>query len=76
MKESARFLRIRGIEVRREFKLSMVDGDRKEIVSADGERIRYDFLVLIPPYRGIDALLKSGITDDKGWLPADKNTLQ
>lgn len=66
----------KGIDVRREFKVSSVDADKKEVVSEGGERIKYDLLVTIPPHRGIKALVDSGITDEKTWVPADKFTLR
>lgn len=31
---------------------------------------------MIPPHRGLKALIDSGITDERGWVPADKYTLQ
>ena len=66
----------KGIETRREIKVDEVNAERKEVSLASGEKIKYDFLVTIPPHRGVKALMDSGITDDKGWLPADKYTLQ
>jgi len=60
----------------RKFKLSEIDADKKEVVSAAGERIKYDLLISIPPHKGIKALYDSGITDENGWVPADKYTLQ
>jgi sulfide:quinone oxidoreductase len=66
----------REIDVKRKFKFSEINAEKREIVSAEGERIKYDLLVLIPPHRGIKELIDSGITDEKGWLPADKYTLQ
>jgi len=66
----------KGIESIREIKVNEVDAGRKEVALANGERVKYDFLVTIPPHRGVEALINSGITDEKGWLPADKYTLQ
>ena len=66
----------KGIESMREIKVNEVDAERKEVALASGEKVKYDFLVTIPPHRGIEALINSGITDEKGWLPADKYTLQ
>ncbi|HID16722.1 TPA: NAD(P)/FAD-dependent oxidoreductase [Candidatus Bathyarchaeota archaeon] len=66
----------RGIEDIREFKFSKVDEGRREVVSADGEGIKYDLLVTIPPHKGVKALIDSGITDENGWVPNDKYTLQ
>lgn len=64
------------IDYRREFELSEVDEDKKEVISAEGESVKYDLLVTIPPHGGVKALLDSGITDDQGWVPVDKHTLQ
>lgn len=69
-------LREKGINDIREFKISEIDASRKEVVSMNGERIKYDLLITIPPYRSIKALIDSGITDEKGWVPNDKRTLQ
>lgn len=72
----AKIFEERGIEIRREIKVDQVNAEKKEVVLAGGERVKYDFLVTIPPHRGVQALVDSGITDEKGWLPADKYTLQ
>jgi len=69
-------LKRRGVKDIREFKLSRVDAEKKEVVSEGGERIPYDLLIVIPPHKGVKALIDSGITDENGWVPADKYTLQ
>ena len=66
----------KGIHVRRSFKLSEVDADKREVVSAEGERTKYDFLITVPPFTGLKPLSDSGLTDEKGWVPTDKYTLQ
>jgi sulfide:quinone oxidoreductase len=66
----------KGIADKRNFKLSEIDAGKKEVVSAEGERIGYDFLISVPPFTSPKALSDSGLTDEKGWLPADKYTLQ
>jgi len=66
----------RGIDYRKEFKVQEVDPEKREVISADGEKVGYDLLITIPPHRGIEALQKSGITDEKGWVPTNKRTLQ
>lgn len=65
-----------GIDIKREFKFSKVDEEAKEVVSADGERIKYDLLIVIPPYKCMQALVDSGMTDETGWVLVDKHTLQ
>lgn len=66
----------KGINDRRSFKLSEIDAVKKEVVSAEGERIEYDFLITVPPFKSMKALSDSGLTDEKGWVPTDKYTLQ
>lgn len=66
----------KGIAIRKEFAFQEVDETNKEVVSAKGEKVKYDFLVVVPPNRGIQPLMDSGITDEKGWIPTDKLTLQ
>jgi sulfide:quinone oxidoreductase len=66
----------RNINVIRNFGLTEVDADKKEVVAANGERVKYDLLISIPPHKCTKALLDSSITDEKGWVPIDKYTLQ
>jgi len=66
----------RGIDRRYNFKTESVDPEAKTVTSADGETVDYDLLISIPPHRGAKAMLDSGISDDKGWLPTNKYTLQ
>ncbi len=66
----------RGIDDRRDFKLDRVDPASKQVISKSGEKIGYDLLVTIPLHRSVKALEDSGLTDESGWLPVDKNTLR
>jgi sulfide:quinone oxidoreductase len=66
----------RNINIIRNFGLTEVDADKKEVVAANGERAKYDLLISIPPYKGIKALSDSGIAVESGWIPVDKSTLQ
>ena len=66
----------RGIDRRYNFKTESVDPAGKTVTSADGETLDYDLLISIPPHRGAKAMLDSGISDEKGWLPTNKYTLQ
>jgi sulfide:quinone oxidoreductase len=66
----------RGIDRRYNFKTESVDPEAKTVTSADGEKVDYDLLISIPPHRGAKAMLDSGISDEKGWLPTNKYTLQ
>jgi len=75
-KQITKILEDKNVKIIREYKLSSVDADNKKLISADGSEIKYDLLITIPPHKSIKALIDSGITDENGWIPADKNTLQ
>jgi len=66
----------RNIDRRYNFKTESVDPQGKTVTSTDGETVEYDLLISIPPHRGAKAMLDSGISDEKGWLPTNKYTLQ
>jgi sulfide:quinone oxidoreductase len=66
----------RGIEVVTFFNVESVDPAKHEIYSLEGETASYDLLMLVPPHRGADVIIKSGIGDTDGWIPTDKNSLK
>jgi sulfide:quinone oxidoreductase len=69
-------LKEKNIEVIRNFQLAAVDASRKEITSKNGDKTNYDILITVPPHKAPKVLIDSGLTDEKGWLSADKATLQ
>jgi sulfide:quinone oxidoreductase len=58
------------------FKTKEIDAKEKIVTSEKGEKVEYDLLISIPPHRGVKAMLDSGISDEKGWLPSNKYTLR
>lgn len=66
----------RGVEVVTFFNLESVDPVKKEIYSLEGDTVPYDLLIMVPPHRGADVILKSGIGDRDGWIPTDKHTMK
>ncbi|WP_292487175.1 NAD(P)/FAD-dependent oxidoreductase [Methanohalobium sp.] len=64
------------IEINRNFKLAEVDSKNKEIVSQNGDREKYDLLITTPPHKSPQPIIDSGLTDETGWIPVDKFTLQ
>jgi sulfide:quinone oxidoreductase len=66
----------RNVDRRYNFKTESVDPEAKVVISSEGEKVDYDLLISIAPHRGIKAMQDSGISDDKGWLPSNKYTLQ
>ena len=66
----------RGIELTGFFNVESVDPVAKTVTSLEGETVGYDLLVLVPPHRGQQVIEDSGLGDERGWVPVDKNTLK
>jgi sulfide:quinone oxidoreductase len=66
----------RGIELVTFFNVESVDPTKREVYSLEGESLTYDLLIMVPPHRGADVVIKSGIGDEDGWIPTDKNTMK
>lgn len=70
-------LAARGIELHTFFNVEAIDPDRKVVQSLEGEELPYDLLILVPPHRGQQFLIDSGLAPAPGgWLPTDRATLQ
>jgi sulfide:quinone oxidoreductase len=66
----------KGIELHTFFNVETIHPDRKVIESLEGEELPYDLLILVPPHRGQQFLIDSGLAPAPGgWLPTDRNTL-
>lgn len=66
----------RGIELTTFFNVEEVDPSAGTVSSLEGEKAEYDLLVLVPPHRGQEVVVDSGLADGPGWLPTDKHTLE
>jgi sulfide:quinone oxidoreductase len=67
----------KGIELHTFFNVETIDADRKVVQSLEGEELPYDLLVLVPPHRGQQFLIDSGLAPAPGgWLPTDRHTLR
>jgi len=66
----------RGIELTGFFNVESVDPVARTVTSLEGETVEYDLLVLVPPHRGQKVIEDSGLGDERGWVPVDKNTLR
>jgi len=47
-----------------------------ELVLADGTRTEYDLLAAVPPHKAPAAVSGSGLTNEAGWVPVDRRTLE
>ncbi|MEK6720715.1 MAG: FAD/NAD(P)-binding oxidoreductase [Chloroflexota bacterium] len=67
----------KGIELHTFFNVEMIHPDRKVIESLEGEELAYDLLILVPPHKGAQFLMDSGLAPAPGgWLPTDRHTLK
>ena len=67
----------KGIELHTFFNVEAIDPERKVVQSLEGEELPYDLLILVPPHRGAQFLVDSGLAKPPGgWLPTDRATLQ
>jgi sulfide:quinone oxidoreductase len=66
----------KGIELHTFFNVESIDPVRKLVESLEGEEMPYDLLILVPPHRGAQVVIDSGIAPPSGWLPTDPHTLE
>ena len=66
----------RGVVFHPLHKLTQVDSTAHEIRFDGKESFRYDLLVAIPPHRGPRIAQGAGLTNEAGWIPVDRATLQ
>ena len=67
----------KGIELHTFFNVEGIHPERKVVISLEGEELPYDLLILVPPHKGQQFLIDSGLAPGPGgWLPTDRATLQ
>ena len=67
----------KGIDLHTFFNVETIDPGRKVVASLEGEELPYDLLILVPPHKGAQFLIDSGLAPAPGgWLPTDRATLQ
>ena len=67
----------RGVEIHIFFNVDSVNPQTREVNSVEGETLKYDLLVLIPPHKGAQVIIDSGLGETAaGWLPTDRQTLK
>ena len=66
----------KGIELHTFFNVEAIDPERHVIESLEGEELSYDLLILVPPHRGAQLVIDSGLAPPAGWLPTNHHTLE
>ncbi|MCL4505012.1 MAG: NAD(P)/FAD-dependent oxidoreductase [Chloroflexi bacterium] len=65
-----------GVVFHPQHKLTKVDAATRELSFDGKESFRYDLLAAIPPHRGPHIAREAGLTNEAGWIPVDRMTLQ
>lgn len=66
----------RSIRITPDFVIDRVDPEKKELVAYDGRTVPFDLLVTVPVNMGAQFVIDSGLGDDLGFVPVDKQTLR
>lgn len=69
-------LAARGIEYFPGHQVTSVDPAAKRLRFADGQDAPFDLLAFVPPHVAPDVAVRSGLTEDTGWIAADRHTLE
>jgi len=68
-------LEARGIGFHPNRSVERIDLDRRELIFDDGEQVPYDLLLGVPPHGGPEAVRRSGLASDGGFVSVDPRTL-
>ena len=58
------------------FNTETIHADKKVVESLEGDEIKYDLLLMVPPHTGQAFLQGSPIADESGWVNVNTKTLQ
>lgn len=67
--------RNRDIELVTGFNLDSVDPGNKTLESMEGESLKYDRLMMVPPHSGVRVFKGTDYSDEDGWIFTDKKDL-
>jgi sulfide:quinone oxidoreductase len=66
----------KGIDLQLLAGIDSIDAERKVVITDAMEEYSYDLLVCVPPHKGAQVVIDSGLAPKSGWVPTDRNTLQ
>jgi sulfide:quinone oxidoreductase len=66
----------KGIGFHPQLKLASADPERKTLKFENGREEQFDLLLAIPPHRPPRAIRETGITNEAGWIPVDKWSME
>jgi sulfide:quinone oxidoreductase len=56
--------------------IAQIDAERKVAITDAFEEHPYDLLIVVPPHKGAQVVIDSGLAPRSGWVPTDRQTLQ
>jgi sulfide:quinone oxidoreductase len=69
-------VKAKGITYHPEHQVVSVDAQARRIRFANGTEAEFDLLAYVPPHRAPRVIKESGLVDDSGWVPVDRQTMQ
>ncbi len=66
----------RGIAYHPEHQVKEIDPAARRIGFANGVAAEYDLLLYVPPHRAPAVAREAGLSNETGWIPVDRHTLQ
>ncbi len=66
----------KGIDLQLLAGIDSIDAERKVVITDAMEEYAYDLLICVPPHKGAQVVIDSGLAPKSGWLPTDRYTLQ
>ncbi len=69
-------IEMQGITYHPEHQVKEIDPTARQIIFANGAIARYDLLLYVPPHRSPAVVREAGLTNETGWIPVDRYTLQ
>lgn len=66
----------RSVRLAADFAVDRVDAETRRLVAYDGRELDFDLLVTVPLNMGAQFVIDSGLGDDMGFIPVDKQTLR
>jgi sulfide:quinone oxidoreductase len=66
----------KGIDLQLLAGIDSIDAERKVVITDASEEYAYDLLICVPPHKGAQVVIDSGLAPKSGWVPTDRYTLQ
>ena len=66
----------RDIRYHPEHQVKSVDAAARRIEFTNGTAADFDLLLYVPPHRAPAAVREAGLTNESGWIPVDRHTLE